>query len=206
MEMSLKQRLIGASVLIALAVIFVPMFLDGAGHRERIAQNMQIPPEPKFKFEEKIPPLPEIGSERLRAPEDDPVFGFRPEPDPEPAPTSNYSNIDTSPPAKAVIKERPVAEKSETKSPTSVRKSESTLVGKGWVVQVGSFRQKGNAIALRDRLKIAGFSAFEERVNGRAAPIYRVKVGPEQNRERANVLKAKLLAKQKLKGIVMSHP
>jgi DedD protein len=202
--MSLKQRLIGASVLIALAVIFVPMFLDGAGHRERIAQNMHIPPEPKFKFEEKIPPLPEIGSERLRAPEDDPVFGFRPEPESAPLPKS--SSVDTKSPAKVVTKEKPETAKRETTALASKQKSESRAVFKGWVVQVGSFRQKGNAIALRDRLKIAGFAAFEERVNGRAAPIYRVKVGPEQNRERANALKAKLLAKQKLKGIVMSHP
>jgi DedD protein len=202
--MSLKQRLIGASVLIALAVIFVPMFLDGAGHRERVAQNMHIPPEPNFKFEEKIPPLPEIGSERLRAPEDDPVFSFRPAPDS--APLSNSSSVDTTPPTKAVTKAKPEVATRETTAAASKQKSESRAVVKGWVVQVGSFRQKGNAIALRDRLKIAGFAAFEERASGSAAPIYRVKVGPEQNRERANVLKAKLLAKQKLNGIVMSQP
>lgn len=202
--MSLKQRLIGASVLIALAVIFVPMFLDGAGHRERVAQEMHIPPEPKFKFEEKIPPLPDIGSERLRAPEDDPFFGFRP--DPESAPVSKPSSVDTTSPAQAVTQEKPPIAKRETTAPASKQQPESRAVTKGWVVQVGSFRQEGNAIALRDRLKTAGFSAFEERVKGSAAPIYRVKVGPEQNRERANALKAKLLAKQKLKGIVMTHP
>jgi len=119
---------------------------------------------------------------------------------------SNSSSVDTTPPTKAVTKAKPEVATRETTAAASKQKSESRAVVKGWVVQVGSFRQKSNAIALRDRLKIAGFSAFEERASGSATPIYRVKVGPEQNRERANVLKAKLLAKQKLNGIVMSQP
>lgn len=200
--MSLKQRLIGASVLIALAVIFVPMFLDGAGHRERVAMEMDIPPEPDFKFEEKLPSLPERGSERLGVPEHQPAFALQPRP------------LDSVlPPLKPALLDKPVAKVRENvpppppkakpkPKPRPVVKSDT----RGWVVQVGSFRQKSNAVALRDRLKVAGYSAFEERVGSRSAPIFRVKVGPERKRDRAMVLKRKLLAKQRLKGIVVSHP
>jgi len=51
METTLKQRLIGAAVIIALAVIFVPMILDGSGRQESVALNMEVPPEPTFTFE-----------------------------------------------------------------------------------------------------------------------------------------------------------
>jgi DedD protein len=43
MDDGLKQRLVGATVLVALAVIIVPLVFDGAGRR-----TFQIPPKPEF--------------------------------------------------------------------------------------------------------------------------------------------------------------
>ena len=66
METTLKQRLIGAAVIIALAVIFVPMILDGSGRQESVALDVEVPPEPTFTFESELPDpkkldeLPEI--------------------------------------------------------------------------------------------------------------------------------------------------
>src|SRR5262245_60179053 len=52
MDSGLKQRLLGAAVLIALAIIFVPMFLGNSPPREASAiQNLDIPPLPERKFE-----------------------------------------------------------------------------------------------------------------------------------------------------------
>ncbi len=206
--MSLKQRLIGASVLIPLPVIFVPMFFFFFCHRERVAMKMDIPPEPEFKFEEKLPSLSEMGSERLGVPERQPAFALQPRPQPQSEPQS--SSLDSVfPPAKPALLDKPVAKIGEDVPPPPA-KPRPRPVGKsdirGWVVQVGSFRQKSNAVALRDRLKAAGYSAFEERAGRSSAPIFRVKVGPERKRDRAMALKTKLLAKQRLKGIVVSHP
>ncbi|WP_455384873.1 SPOR domain-containing protein [Acidihalobacter prosperus] len=50
MEKRLQQRLIGAAVIIALAVIFLPMLLNGSGSNERVSMKMQIPPEPSYSF------------------------------------------------------------------------------------------------------------------------------------------------------------
>ena len=55
MEVTLKQRLIGAVVLIALAVIFVPMILDGSGWKKSVVSNIKVQPEPKFTFESELP-------------------------------------------------------------------------------------------------------------------------------------------------------
>lgn len=44
MDLALKQRLVGATVLIALAVIFLPMLLDGSGTPERLDVEVEIPP------------------------------------------------------------------------------------------------------------------------------------------------------------------
>lgn len=43
MDLALKQRLVGAIVLIALAVIFLPMLLDGSGGPEQLQVGVDIP-------------------------------------------------------------------------------------------------------------------------------------------------------------------
>ncbi len=48
MDDRLKQRLVGASVLVALAVIIVPMLLDGAGRYARNPATFEIPPQPEL--------------------------------------------------------------------------------------------------------------------------------------------------------------
>ncbi len=48
MDRALKQRLLGAAILAALLVILVPEWLDGAGHRSRYPQYIDIPDKPVF--------------------------------------------------------------------------------------------------------------------------------------------------------------
>ncbi len=82
--------------------------------------------------------------------------------------------------------------------------SDSALMA--WAVQVGSFSEHENATTLRDQLRAAGFAAFEERAISDGEEVYRVKVGPEFNRARAEDLQARLRVQQDLQGIVVSHP
>ena len=52
MDPALRQRLLGGAVLVALAIIFVPMFLGNAPPKPDSAiQNLDIPPLPEHKFE-----------------------------------------------------------------------------------------------------------------------------------------------------------
>lgn len=63
MDSSLKQRLLGAAVLIALAVIFVPMFMSDSAPRksaEMETTNLAIPPAPDREFQQRVLPV-EIG-------------------------------------------------------------------------------------------------------------------------------------------------
>jgi DedD protein len=54
LDKTLQQRLIGAILLVALGVIFIPVLLDGSGFKSRNSRSIEMPPEPKF------PPLSEI--------------------------------------------------------------------------------------------------------------------------------------------------
>src|SRR3954466_14939057 len=58
MDPALKQRLLGAAVLIALAIIFVPMFLSNSPQKqESTTVDLGIPAEPDHKFEVRTLPV-----------------------------------------------------------------------------------------------------------------------------------------------------
>lgn len=76
----------------------------------------------------------------------------------------------------------------------------------GFAVQVGAFAAANEAIALRDRLRSAGFNAFTESVNTDKGTLTRVRVGPAMNRAEADQLKASVQAKLGIAGIVRPHP
>jgi len=53
-----KQRIVGALIIVSLAVIFLPMLFDEP-HQERERQTLEIPPEPD---------IPEVTVENRRNP------------------------------------------------------------------------------------------------------------------------------------------
>lgn len=46
METALQQRIVGAVVLVALGVIFIPALLDGAGYKSRHGHSIEVPARP----------------------------------------------------------------------------------------------------------------------------------------------------------------
>ncbi len=196
--MSLKQRLVGAVVLIALAVIFLPMLLDGSGRSGHVSMEMEIPPEPVYDVPSRLPPLP--GPESEPAPvETQPRGTPRREATASALPAPTPEKKQPVPAPKPKPKPKPPAETVPEKPVEA-----STL--SAWVVQVGSFSTEDNALVLRDKLRARGFTAFVEPHRSGQSTVYRVRVGPELKRETADALQARLKKEQKLDGIVMSHP
>ena len=73
------------------------------------------------------------------------------------------------------------------------------------MVQIGAFASAPDALAQRDALRKAGFSAFTDSVPGPNGTLTRVRVGPVMTRAEADALKAKLKAAGK-DGMVRPHP
>ncbi len=69
-----------------------------------------------------------------------------------------------------------------------------------WLIQLASFSQKPNAIALQSKVKQLGLNANIEHVG----TVYRVQVGPESSREAAEKLAAKLAGQLKLKPQILT--
>lgn len=207
-DINLKQRLVGAVVLVSLAVIFIPLILDGRDPAVNYITKSNIPPKPEREFVSRVIPLnPSV----IPQPE-----VVEPEAVPEPvkaAPTDavpvpvEATKADSKPAVKDVAAKKPVETRPEPvveARPTSIAKPKTGL--SAWAVQVGSFSEKKNAYALRDSLRKQGFSAFVDTLYTRDVPNFRVRVGPEIKRERADALQEKLAKVMKAKPIVVKHP
>ncbi len=76
----------------------------------------------------------------------------------------------------------------------------------GWVVQLGSFSDKANALDLRNRAKLAGFAAFVDQIkNNSGEARYRLRVGPFNDQQQAQTQQRQIVEKLKLEGLVKSH-
>jgi DedD protein len=75
-----------------------------------------------------------------------------------------------------------------------------------WVVQAGSFTTEAKAKTLADKLRQGKFAAFVESVKGKKSVIYRVHVGPELDKARAEQLQKQLETNAGIKGIIVPHP
>jgi len=185
----LKQRLVGAVVLVSLAVIFIPMLLDGGKRSSMPMFGSNIPDKPDYQFEPLDIPLQPVPA----IPEERPVLIDKPEPVPA-------KKEETS----GKAEKKPAVATPATTIPDKPEKvTTPSAGGTAWVVQVGSFSSSDNALALRDKLRSHGFTAFVERVKSAEGSIYRVRVGPELKRENAEKQRKALQQKMKLKGIVM---
>lgn len=76
----------------------------------------------------------------------------------------------------------------------------------GFAVQLGAFSSSADAIALRDKARTSGFSAFVEQVRTDKGTLSRVRVGPVASRDDADKLKAQVAAKIGVNGMVRPHP
>jgi len=189
-ENHLKQRIVGAIVLVALAVIFIPMLLSGDKDKGMSIFGTNIPPKPanvaKVKtLEIPSPQQPPAAEKVIRTPVDE-------------------QNVES-------VKAESKKPGSKAEKPAAVTKVEPSITtkskdAKAWAVQVGSFSNPDNALGLRNKLRQNGYHAFVEKVTTSKGEVYRVRVGPEVKRSEAEALQQELQTKLKLKGLVVAHP
>ncbi|MBR9870972.1 MAG: sporulation protein [Gammaproteobacteria bacterium] len=216
----LKQRIIGALVLISLAVIFVPMIFDEP-HSQRKSTSITIPEEPPFP-EVDMPEEPtgdsvgyEVSSDTAAPVTADSgqAQGFRIIEDEsvqaQTAPESGELLQSTPVKQSETVEAQPVQEKprlaqpEETTAKPVEEKAEFTRTLEGaWVVQLGSFGNDANARRLRDNVLEMGFGAHLQQFESGGKTLTRVFSGPFVNREDADQAKAKLDKKFGLKSLV----
>ncbi len=230
MNPGLKQRLIGAVVLIALAVIFLPMLLPGNGGSTMPLFGSNVPAAPGTRFEpidipiQTPPPAPSTQVSVVDQPTPgDVASNEKPQQPPlvAPAPAAAPPSVAVTPPATSPAPAQPPVVAVQP-SPVKPAQPQSPLKqtapaqpvapatpprtpGEAWDVQLGSFSSSVNALALQDKVRKAGFSAYVEKVKAEQGISYRVRIGPEVSRDRADALRQQVQGKMKMNGIVVPH-
>lgn len=203
-----KQRMVGALVLVALAVIFLPMLFSREDEQRQVVVHAptapQAPvmpqvqvepvvvPEPQALPQEPVPGDDEIAAEHIPS---KPVAPSAPI-----APAPVVAKPVTPPPAPkpAPAAAQPVAV-APSKPDTSQSRVDANGLSVSWSVQLASLASRESAESLQKTLRSQGYNAYIRSADGKN----RVFVGPLIERAEADRLRDLLGRQQNLKGFVV---
>ncbi len=193
MERALKERIIGAIVLVIFVVLVVPIFLDGSpDNGEFVSKDVLLPGhegegrKTVILDRERSEPIPVANSEETV------VVPEVKKPVPQPAPKL------------ATEQKSARAEQDSKPPPKEATKPAASTTGM-WAVQLGSFSSKENAEKLAADLRKQGYAAFLSQLKTDSGQLHRVRIGPQKDRDSAEAMAARLL-KAGHKGQVVPHP
>ena len=207
MERALKERIIGAAVLVLFVVLVVPVFLDGPpAENDIVSERVLLPGQDSQKTQTVVlernrtepvpvantrtqvaeptpdsrPATPKAQQETVKEEQEPPVVEKKPEPAPE------------------VVEPKPEPKKEVQKTPVA------STTGM-WAVQLGSFSSKENADKLAASLRKQGYAAFLSQLSTSSGQLHRVRIGPQKDRQSAEAM-ASRLKKVGHEGQVVPHP
>ncbi|RDE24474.1 SPOR domain-containing protein [Motiliproteus coralliicola] len=201
MERPVKERLLGGLLLLAIAVIFLPMIFDGAGLKHGRLQSV-VPDAPApieiVHYQPTNQPNPDTSE--LAPPQPAPVEKLPEPPKPIEPPEAPKDQVAATPdkgatsaaakpvkPVSTVTKEKPVLDQQG--------------VPVGWTLQLASFKERPNAVSLQQKLIQRGYKAYIRQ----KGPLSKVFVGPDNQKSRIEQLKLKLKQEVKLDGLVLRY-
>lgn len=160
MDTSLKQRLIGALVLIALAVIFLPMLIKGPAPDSGVSDvPLNVPATPDARFETRELPLVSPGA----------------------TPDGGAVGMDSTAPAQAPVPETPETRQADA----AAQPLPATTAAGEYAVSFGAYATAADADVVVNRLKQSGLSGYRQEATINGKPAFRVRIGPFADRAAA---------------------
>lgn len=222
-EFNSRHRIVGAIVLVALAVILVPIVLD----RNELPDNRQAlsqTPSSKKIVVTTVEDIKRRQTGQTNEPSKTSQTGLSSKTGKDVTvkellasirstgptnPKSGYTikrekvetvNISELKPKALSTPEKKIASK-------PINKETSTAVSaKGWVVQLGTYGKTKNAQRLRDRLKSKGYSVYLEEVHLKQGRMTRVRSGPFGKEAKAEQIQAQIREEIDISGVVIKLP
>ena len=193
-----KQRMVGALVLVALAVIFLPMLFSREDEQRQIQVDAPAAPQ--------MPVMPEVKVEPVPVPEPQAIAQ-------EPAPPEQEAVVQqpSAPVAPPVVKPVVAAPKPPAVTPaqavaqapakldTTQKRLDPNGLPISWSVQLVSLSNRASADSLQKTLRNQGYNVYVRSSGG----MNRVFVGPLLERAEADRLRDLLGKQQNLKGFVV---
>ncbi|WP_026136932.1 SPOR domain-containing protein [Pseudomonas sp. CBZ-4] len=209
LDSAYKQRMVGALVLVALAVIFLPMLFSRQDEQRQVVVEApaapQMPVVPQVQVEPVVVPEPQALPEEEPVPSDAeiaaqtapsmPVQPSVPVVKPAPAP------VVAAKPAAPAPAPKPVAPQPAAPGKPDVGQSRIDPNGLpiSWSIQLASLANRESADALQKKLRAQGYNAYIRSADGKN----RVFIGPLIERAEADRLRDLLGRQQNLNGFVV---
>lgn len=199
MKKRARRRLVGAAALALFAVIVLPMVMDHEPRPPMQDIQMRIPAQdasgisgrllPRKAVVTPLPaatPSPAVANQgnsapavpSSAAPASVPVTKNQPA---QPVETEKKIPADTAKPAQVPVIEKPASEQKPVTDSSSQ-----------WVVQLGAYKEAGNAKHLLAKLKGIHVPAYTENLDTPQGPRVRVRAGPFATREAAEKARARV--------------
>jgi len=212
LDKGMKQRMVGALVLVALAVIFLPMLFTREDEMRQVRveapQAPAMPTLPEVKVDPVAVPEPQTLPQEPQQPEQPPVVVNE-----SAAPVTTPSQpIAPSPQTQAQVQPKPQApvptpapkvETPPAAKPAASAGAPSKIDANGlpvsWSIQLASLSNRAGAESLQNTLRSQGYNAYIRSAGG----MNRVYVGPLIERAEAERVRDAINRKQNLKGFVV---
>jgi len=200
LDKAYKQRMVGALLLVALAVIFLPMLFSRQDEQRQIQVDAptapQVPVLPQVQVEPVAVPQPQVIAQEPMPVEE--VVATQPAPAPAPVAAAVAKPPAPAPKAPAVTPAQTVAQ-APAKLDTTQKRIDANGLPISWSVQLVSLSNRASADNLQKTLRNQGYNAYVRTSGG----MNRVFVGPLLERAEADRLRDLLGKQQNLKGFVV---
>ncbi|MEE1905169.1 SPOR domain-containing protein [Pseudomonas inefficax] len=213
LDKGIKQRMVGALVLVALAVIFLPMLFTREDEMRQVRveapQAPAMPSLPEVKVEPVAVPEPQAVAQEPQqppvvvdestapasapsqpitpSPQTQPQAQVQPQPQPQPAkPQAPAAKVEPQPAAKPA-------------TPAAPSKIDVNGLPVSWSIQLASLSNRAGAEKLQQTLRSQGYNAYIRSAGG----MNRVYVGPLIERAEAERVRDAINRQNSLKGFVV---
>lgn len=215
MDSQVKERIVGATVLVALGVWLIPWVLNGSGTDEEsvspVATPVLAPAEDRLPVRTETVNLDPRASDQDQLSEAAPESVAVDEPGPLAANSSPESQLDGqgAPPAPAQSaappevatqadeppqSDEPAVAEPAVAEPVVARTPANEDPEPGWIVQLGSFGEEANARQLAGRVADYGFDATVTEFETRERVLHRVRIAGYATRAAAEAAASSLAA------------
>jgi cell division septation protein DedD len=178
MDTGLKQRLIGAAVLVALAVIFLPMLVKGPAPDSGVSNvSLEMPDAPESEMQTRELPLVMPGDVPKGG-----AVGMDSTPVDRPSATSSTPVSGAADPDLAT-----------TETSAASESFPATTAGGGYAVHFGAYASQKGADTVVALAKAAQLPAYSEAATVNGKPAFRVRIGPYATRAEAEAVRVKAL-------------
>lgn len=198
-----KHRVVGAIILVVLAVIVVPLILRDHAPLAPIPPTAETPAPDTRVVVTPLTPVP--------LPDNSPPTTIKTIPSlVAPATLAAASKSATAEAAPSTQTAAAPADVSATPLPSKATTKSSpppkVALAKGWIVQVGAFSHSNNAARLKENLARHGYTPELDKISINHGQGVRVRVGPYAREAEARTVQVRIQHELGIKGVVRAYP